>query len=185
MKRENWIILAALLLSSCSSRVAQVELPAKYQNEASVVLNVEAIDVVSAFDKGPHTSRYQDIFFREVERWVKDRFAAGGGKGKASIKIMELDLIEKPLPSSGKNIFANRKDSYEAHLKVHVSVLDDYGFEKIYTEHAIKRSVVVSSTASLIERENEIKNLIISSIQQLDARLVTNVKEYLGNVIIR
>ncbi len=169
------------LMGGCGiTNEPEVQLQQSYKELAPISLNVTSIDVISANKSKTGLERHNQLLFAEVEKWARERFLPAGQHGTAVVKISDLSIVESPLSGGKGNLFASRKDQYMGTLAIRVSINDAVGFEKSYVENQVKRSVIVPSSSSLLERENKVKLLIMEMIHDLDAQLSINIKEHLG-----
>jgi hypothetical protein len=175
----------AVLFAACGGQ-APPPAPA-YAGKPPLVLNVASFEVEDQRQPLPEANFIDERRSKELaaatRRYLESRFQASGGTGSAVAIIEEASLTERLLAdrSGGVVGLVTAEPTYrlDGRVAVRIVVRDDTGAERGYARTSLERSRTVRAGTSVMERDNDARQLTAQLLDQLDPALEQAVTESL------
>ena len=192
MIRRYFISLLLVFLAACETPVATQTLPElTYGHLSKFTLDVADVAVAAKYLPPMKAPNVDHLFAtppgKALRRWAADRLKAGGRRGSARFLIVNAQVKEVPLKldKSFTGAFTKQQSRrYEATVEVSLEILDDKGFRKGFANARVSRSRTMREDASINDRERLWFDLTDALMQDFNAELEKNIRQYLGGYLM-
>ncbi|MEZ5647808.1 MAG: hypothetical protein R3E60_02430 [Alphaproteobacteria bacterium] len=175
---------------------AQGQQPAAWQMKSPLLLDVARVSVDNAYPPAKGKPHVEQLLARPpvalIQQWVSQRIRPAGSAGapsgsarRALITVEQASITEVPLAVSGgiKGFFkTDQSERYDAVIRVRIAVLDEGG-EQASARAEARRSHTVAEGTPDKERRDLWVQLANEALSDLDARLETEIRVYLGSFL--
>ena len=183
--------LVALALAACQTPPPVQRLPElTFGHLDRLNLDVAAIEVVSEYRspmKAPHVEHlFPTPPQTALERWAADRLEAAGRQGIARFVIQNAQATATPLAFDKGLAGAFTKEQsvrYEASVEAFLEIVDERGFRKGFCSARASRTRTMPEDATLNERDKAWFELTEAVMQDFNAEIEKNVRQYLGGFL--
>ncbi len=183
--------LVALALAACQTPPPVQRLPElTFGHLDRLNLDVAAIEVVSEYRspmKAPHVEHlFPTPPQTALERWAADRLEAAGRQGIARFVIQNAQATATPLAFDKGLAGAFTKEQsvrYEASVEAFLEIVDERGFRKGFSSARASRTRTMPEDATLNERDKAWFELTEAVMQDFNAEIEKNVRQYLGGFL--
>jgi hypothetical protein len=183
--------LVALALAACQTPPPVQRLPElTFGHLDRLNLDVATIEVVSEYRspmKAPHVEHlFPTPPQTALERWAADRLEAAGRQGIARFVIQNAQATATPLAFDKGLAGAFTKEQsvrYEASVEAFLEIVDERGFRKGFSSARASRTRTMAEDASLNERDKAWFELTEAVMQDFNAEIEKNVRQYLGGFL--
>ena len=183
--------LGLVILAACEAAPLPPPIPElTYSHLSPIEVAAARIDIVEEYAPPLQAPNVEHKFptppAQAVRQWAKDRFRAVGDEGVLRITILDASVIETKLEKTGglRGAFtADQSERYDARLEVIVEVRSDRGFREAFASAVVERSRTVAEDVSLHERETVFYEMTKALMEDLNAELEKNIKQFLARYL--
>ena len=183
--------LVALALAACETPPPVQRLPElTYGHLDRLNLDAAALEVVSEYGplmEAPHVDHlFPTPPLTALERWAADRLEAVGRSGIARFVIKDARATATPLAIDEGLAGAFKKEQsvrYEASIEALLEIVDDRGFRKGFASARVSRTRTLAEDATLNERDKVWFELTEAMMQDFNAEMEKNVRQFLGGFL--
>lgn len=193
MRRLSVLVAAAALaLSGCETPIPDQRLPElTFGHLAPLRLDVSVVEVVADYRSPLQPPNIEHMFPTSPEKalrqWARDRLRAAAPAGRARFVIVNAAVTETPMTIDRGFAGMFKKEQserYDATLEASLEILDGRGFRRGFATARVTRSTTVREDVSLVDREREWFALVEGLMQDFDAEIERNIRQYLGGFLM-
>lgn len=185
------LVLALLTVAACEMTVEQRGFPElTYDHLPKLKLDVSRVDFVEAYQPPLSPPHIEHLFptppAAAVRRWVDDRLGTVGVQRTARVTLEDASAIAIALePRSGVVgwFWVDQAERVDARINLTVEILDGAGKREAFTAAEVKRSRTLPEDVTLAERDEIYFELTEALMNDLNATLEQNIREYLGKYV--
>jgi len=193
--RRRALALACLCLALSVNAACTTPPPATnqpqltYAHQATIRLNVDAIEIVRAYTPPMRTPNVEHLFptspMKTAERWATDRLTAAGAPGGAIARFVILDarVVEEKLPTTsgiGGYFTVDQGARYTATLEARLEIIDAQGTRRAFAEARAFRDQTVPENASINKREDYWFRLTEDLLKDFDREMEAAIQTHLA-----
>lgn len=179
---------SALVLALAACETDTIDYKPDYAAEPAITLSVGSVQVVDARQQPAQTNfidqRRGNELTDETKRWLAVRIRAGGGAGQARATIDKASITERLVQGRRGGFFGwvGNEATYalEGTLSVRIVIVDEAGQERASASATVGRTRSVGSRASVVERDNEARRLMVDLIHDIEPNLKQAIGQNLG-----
>jgi hypothetical protein len=183
--------LVVLALGACETPAPVQRLPTlTYGHLDRLHLDAAALEVVSEYTSPMKAPNVEHLFptppRTALERWAADRLEAVGRRGIARFIIKDARGTATPLAIDKGLTGAFKKEQsvrYEASVEVLLEIVDERGFRKGFSTARVIRTRTLTEGATLNERDKIWLELTEALMNDFNAEMEKNVRQYLGGFL--
>ncbi|MCR9219559.1 MAG: hypothetical protein NXI21_04970 [Alphaproteobacteria bacterium] len=182
------LVLAVVALAACETRV---ETPRyadiTFAHQAQIALDVAEIEVVRVYRPTAQPPNVEVEFpvspLDTAARWAVDRLRAVGSSGRATVRILDASVVERPLDKTEgvTGLFTtDQAERYEARFFVELSAEDANRGIAAQTTAEVSRSRTAPEGLTLNEREALWYEMTEKLAGDLDRQMSANIRAHMG-----
>ena len=188
-----WVLLLVGLAvaGACETTVERQEFPEfTYLHHPSIPLDVARITLEEAY-RSPLTAPNIEHLFptspaEAVGRWVADRLVAVGVQRLARVTLFDASVVATRLERHEgieDLLWVEPNERIDARIKISVEILDETGSSLAFTTAEVLRSRSLAEDLTLNERDAVYLELTEALMNDLNATLEQNIRDYLGTYV--
>lgn len=188
LARLAGLVLAVVALAACETRV---ETPRyadiTFAHQAPIALDVAEIEVVRVYRPTAQPPNVELEFpvspLDTAARWAVDRLRAVGSSGRATVRILDASVVERPLDKTEgvTGLFTtDQAEQYDARYLVELSAEDPDRGIAARTTAEVARSRTAPEGLTFNEREALWYAMTEKLAADLDRQMTDNIRAHLG-----
>jgi hypothetical protein len=186
------VFAAAALLAACQNGPGRPTYPQlSYAHLAPIRLNVADVQVERVYASPGTKPNVEQLFpvppADAAERWARERLAAAGADGVATVKILQASVVEVALPRTQgmRGAFTtDQTERYDGVLEVAVEVSSRTTGRRAMVSSRAQRSRTVPEDITLNEREKVWFEMTEALMNDLNASLERQIYDNLGPFVV-
>jgi hypothetical protein len=190
MPRLRLLLLVAAL-AGCATYDSFDPPPLDYSDRTPVRFAVDSVAVQSAYTPPGQAPNVEHTLILSPEealrRLLEQRLQASGGAGRLQAVIVDASVEDETLETeTGVRGWLTTQPAARltSRVKVRVDRLDDGGMVTRSVTTAATRSRSVPEGATFVERQRIAYELVRELVDDLDAALITGLRESFGEIIV-
>ncbi len=189
--RRAVIPLSFVILAACEAAPLPPPIPEiTFSHLAPIEIAAAQIEIVEDYVPPLAAPNVEHKFptppAQAVRQWAKDRLRLVGDDGVLRVIIRDASVIETKLEKTGgvRGAFTvDQSERYDARLAVVVEVRSIRGFQDAFASAIAERSRTVAEDISLYDRELVFFEMTKSMMDDLDAELEKNIRQFLARFV--
>jgi hypothetical protein len=183
-----FLLVVLAVVGACETTVERSEFPEfTYLHHPPIPLDVASIALEEAY-RSPLTAPNIEHLFptspaEAVGRWVADRLVAVGVQRVARVTLLDASVVATRLERrEGVEdlLWVEPNERIDARLKISVEVIDETGASLAFATAEVVRSRSLAEDLTLNERDAIYFELTEALMNDLNATLEQNIRDYLG-----
>ena len=191
-RKAGLCVLAAVTLAACAPLPPELRFPEiSFADRAPFRFDAAAVEVVEAYRpplESPHVEHEAPVApGTALRRWVDQRVAAAGSRGRVRVTIEDASIVETPLATNRDleaSLTTERAARFEGSVALRIALIDEGGSELAMLRAKSARTRSLPEDATLRERDQLLFTLTQDLANDIDSIMSERIPAHFAEHLV-